>query len=353
MTAINVFDKDTAIVGFYHGATFEWVATGAYSMPEFHPIAAGDVIRTKDDRASGSVNVVYRNAAGDIFAGARPTANGAVLSFTAPTGAVSFNLSVAPTQVSSAVVTVNQDYPSGYIPFGGFTKTSPWRGTLAAFAGDSITAGFGLTGYNTGLIPESFAARTCAALDMGERNYGISSSAISVNPSDPTGKDPMSVRYTSMRDDAGLIVVAGGTNDWRYQWTPLGTNADRTTGTFHGALHVLAAGLVAKYPEAQLVFCTPIKRGTIGPTETNENGETLQQYRDAIFTVCGDYDIPVCDQWALSGIEPHVPENLAAYVPDGTHPNAAGHALMADVLTDFLQDLQPVSNRRRGAVAVL
>ena len=63
-----------------------------------------------------------------------------------------------------------------------------------------------------------------------------------------------------MTDDAEIIIVAAGTNDWNYAWTPLGDMASRTNYTFYGALHNLCIGLLNKYIGKTIIFMTPIKR---------------------------------------------------------------------------------------------
>ncbi|QWU48086.1 hypothetical protein KPL75_23220 [Bacillus sp. NP247] len=69
-------------------------------------------------------------------------------------------------------------------------------------------------------------------------NYGISGSRIAVWE----GHDqPMCTRHANMTDDADIITVFGGTNDYGNTVT-LGTINSVDTGTFYGALNVLCAG---------------------------------------------------------------------------------------------------------------
>ncbi len=69
-------------------------------------------------------------------------------------------------------------------------------------------------------------------------NYGISESRIAVWE----GHDqPMCTRYANMTDDADIITVFGGTNDYGNTVT-LGTINSVDTGAFYGALNILCAG---------------------------------------------------------------------------------------------------------------
>ena len=94
-------------------------------------------------------------------------------------------------------------------------------------------------------------------------NYGISGTRISRQPAgDPTetyNRDFCS-RYDSMDDDADIVVVFGGTNDFGHGMAPVGGFSDRTPDTFYGACHYLFAGLLTKYPDAQIVILSPMER---------------------------------------------------------------------------------------------
>ena len=87
-------------------------------------------------------------------------------------------------------------------------------------------------------------------------------------------------RYTSMSDDADLIVVWGGTNDYHYGHA-LGAVDDTENTTFCGALNNLCKGLIAKYPQKSILFVTPTPRGNIASAVATQN-----DYADAIIDVC-------------------------------------------------------------------
>jgi hypothetical protein len=56
-----------------------------------------------------------------------------------------------------------------------------------------------------------------------------------------------------MDDDADLITVFGGTNDFNAN-SPIGTIADTASTTFYGSLHILIEGLIDKYPSKAIAF---------------------------------------------------------------------------------------------------
>ena len=65
----------------------------------------------------------------------------------------------------------------------------------------------------------------------------------------------------------------------------------------------------------------------------------LADYVEAIRQVAEYYAIPVLDLWRVSGIQPKVDILKEKYMPDGLHPNDAGHELIANKLIGFLNTL--------------
>jgi lysophospholipase L1-like esterase len=141
-----------------------------------------------------------------------------------------------------------------------------------------------------------------------------------------------------MDDDADLVVVFGGTNDYGHGDAPIGAFEDRDPSTFYGGCHFLMKGLIEKYPEATIVIMTPLHRAV---EERVRNGETLylKKYVEIIKEVAEYYSLPVIDLWAISGIQPKVDVIKAKYCPDGLHPNDAGHVLVAERIGNFLERL--------------
>jgi lysophospholipase L1-like esterase len=100
--------------------------------------------------------------------------------------------------------------------------------------------------------------------------------------------------------------------------------------------------LQQKFPAARIVIVPPIHRKLLhGVQVTDDNfndlGYTLQDYVDATKLVAEEYACPVIDLWSTMGITPRV--NMTDYFPDGLHPNAIGHMLMARVMEKALNNL--------------
>jgi len=202
------------------------------------------------------------------------------------------------------------------------------------FLGDSITEGVG-----TACREEIYLNLIKEAEGLAEaRNYGISGTRLAVQNGPEDWGPAYSVRYTGMDDDADIVVVFGGTNDFGHGNAPIGQFTDRVNTTYYGACHVLMQGLIEKYPEAVIVFMTPLHRLTEDEPSMG-NGLPLKAYVDIIREVAEFYSIPVLDLYAMSGIQPRVPVLQEKYCPDGLHPNGEGHKLIASRLTGFLKSL--------------
>ena len=147
-------------------------------------------------------------------------------------------------------------------------------------------------------------------------------------------------RADALPDDADIVVVFGGTNDFGHGDAPLGTFGDETVYTFYGALRVLCEKLIAKYPYATVVFMTPLHRLTENAT-VNEFGQPtppLIEYVKAIRQVCEQYSLPVLDLFKVSGMQPSVEIIQQTYMPDGLHPSNAGEEKIAKLLYQFLRN---------------
>ena len=208
------------------------------------------------------------------------------------------------------------------------------------FLGDSITEGFGPQDIEN--VYWKRLERSCGCVSVG---FGISGTRIArqQKPSpDPREDQYFRSRVAAMDEEADVVVIFGGTNDYGHGDAAFGCFDDRTDDTFYGALHNLYSDLIAKYPTAQLVVMTPLHR--LGENEAYNTWGLrsvgcLEDYVDIICEVAGYYGIPVLDLHRLSGLQPEVPQLKERYMPDGLHPNDAGHALIHSRLKGFLETL--------------
>ena len=145
------------------------------------------------------------------------------------------------------------------------------------------------------------------------------------------------MRVEELPDDADIVVVFGGTNDFGHGDAPVGTFADRGPETFHGACHYLMKRICERYYDKTVVVMTPLHR--LGEDERRDGRPTLGEFVQIIRDTAEYYAIPVLDLYKNSRIQPAVPILQETYCPDGLHPNDAGHVLIAHMLHQFLLQL--------------
>ena len=220
-----------------------------------------------------------------------------------------------------------------------------WNGKVINFLGDSITQGVGAS------CPEArYVSQTKELLNLAAaNNYGISATRIAPrkhpNHGDYVEENWFGNRVESMDPDADGVVVFGGPNDFGHGDAPLGSMSDTTDDTFYGAMKNLCLKLINRYPGKPIVILTPLHRCSEDNIFGDEKGHKmalgvpLSAFVQAIREVAAYYSLPVLDLWAVSGIQPNVPVIKEKLMPDGLHPNDAGHRLVAERLAGFLNAL--------------
>ena len=219
------------------------------------------------------------------------------------------------------------------------------EGLKINFLGDSITQGVGADSEKT--VYHAVLKREANLKEA--KNYGISATRIAVQKGTPqrpkddyVDVNSFCERFEQMDDDADIVVVFGGTNDYGHGDAPLGEFSDRTPDTFYGACHYLFSGLIKKYIGKPVIIMTPLHR-TNEMVNTGDSkkipGGTLRDYVNIIREVAEYYSLPVLDLYATSGLQPEIDEIRENYIPDGLHPNDKGYAIIAHKLKRFLEAL--------------
>ena len=210
------------------------------------------------------------------------------------------------------------------------------KGKIINFLGDSITQGTGASN-NKYCFVEQFKKLTKV---KKVNNYGIGGTRIAraTTPSEKAAWDNDFVgRFTEMDRNADVVVVFGGTNDYGHGDAKLGTFESRDVHTFYGACHTLMCGLSEMYIGKPIVFITPLHREN--ENKKDKNGHILKEYVNVIKEVAEYYSIPVLDLYKTGGIQPEIPVVKERLMPDGLHPNDAGHLIIAERVKGFLEAL--------------
>ena len=215
-----------------------------------------------------------------------------------------------------------------------FGYTNNLAGKKITCVGDSITAGTGTTKTYWSIIDDVFEPESMTGM-------GVAGSCVSATSDYKTSNSPLINRYKSI-PDSDIITIYMGTNDYGHE-TPMGTIDDMEDVSFYGALNVIIPGIQKAHPDALLVWITPTHRYGFGTSKMlgtaftydhlpNGRGYSLDDYVDAIKEVCDKYDVPVIDLFTLSGMDPSLSEVRSQYMPDGLHPNSAGHEKIAAIV---------------------
>ena len=237
----------------------------------------------------------------------------------------------------------------GMIPitiFADENEENQWNGKSAVFVGDSITAGTGTTKIYYEYLKESLGLGSVTAM-------GVPGSCISDASDYGQNKQPLINRYQNI-PSADLIVIFMGTNDYGHE-TPLGAAEDTQDGTFYGALNTIIPALVAKHTSSKIVFVTSLHRYGFGTSKIlgtkftydhipNGVGATLEDYVNAVKNVCANNGVSVIDLYTECTLDPSDPAERSTYMPDGIHPNAAGHELIVEIMASHIHGYEPIEN---------
>lgn len=121
------------------------------------------------------------------------------------------------------------------------------------------------------------------------------------------------------------IIIAYGTNDWNFGYSTL---------TYKEALEYGIERILSKYPNIQIIICSPIYRQIA--TNPNSKGVYLSEFAKIAENVANEYGCVFFDHYNNSGINA---ETYSAYLKDGTHPSDAGIELLANLMTEELLNL--------------
>lgn len=134
-----------------------------------------------------------------------------------------------------------------------------------------------------------------------------------------------------------LIFVWHGTNDW-YWGTPIGSYQDEGGDGFICSAGQAVSMLRQRFPEAKIVWATPIfrweqpdggDRAGDAFLLANKEGHTLYDYGKALEEASWRYHFPLVDVGRMVNIHRYNEEN---YLEDHVHPNRAGYERIERIL---------------------
>ena len=340
-SSIQLFNKDTVISGkrvnqvngilldYALGVASDWIPVApetAYVQTEGNTFAEYDAER-KFVRGYGTGVTAFTTSASTRFV--RVTVRSVILA----------NYMLVQ---GSALPSVYQSY-DGYSLDGSIVPpsvlTSRWAGKKWNVLGDSITA-------DAASYWRTIASNCRFSV---ARNYGVGGTSIAYRDAPSGAPDPalytqkwMANRYMEMDNDADLITVAGGTND--FLQVPLGSFSVRDNATVFGACRTISEGLVAKYPTKSIGAILPFHRYN---SVVAFNPYTFMALRDAMLEVFDFYGIPAFDStrhlpvrfWNEANANAWSRNSSSTGLPDGLHPNEECHAIIAPIIQAWILNL--------------
>ena len=191
--------------------------------------------------------------------------------------------------------------------------------------GDSITAGYS----QDETVTNTYQKLICDVLGIPYQNLGYSSTPICPNSDYSGGQNDHAFvyRYSQIDANSDLILVCGGTNDFRHN-VPIGTASDTASdyeSTFYGAVVYLINNIMLRCPYARLVFISPFHQ--INDTSANSAGFTIEDYLTALKDKFRQYGVQYIDAFAESGVSLRS-DFITKCMPDSLHPNSKGHEII-------------------------
>lgn len=212
------------------------------------------------------------------------------------------------------------------------------KGKKIVFLGDSITEGWGTSGQDKHFVTLVGKMGECEV-----KNYGLWGTrfARQITPTSETMDRDFCERVEELDENADVVIVFGGTNDFGHGDAPLGTIEDRSLYTFYGACHHLMTRLHERFSGKTIIILTPLHRCHENDPKGDGNKPyhvaPLKTYVNIIREMAEYYSLPVLDLYAMSGIQPAVSVIREKLCPDGLHPNDAGHVVIAEKILAFLR----------------
>lgn len=218
------------------------------------------------------------------------------------------------------------------------------KGKTINFLGDSITEGAGIEDHlecrYDNVMLKKYGLKEV-------HNYGIGGTRLAyqtkISADCPQFDLYFCGRVWQMNPNTDIIVVYGGVNDYLHGDAPFGTEEDTTPATFCGAVNYLMKFFHDNYADKTVVFMTPAHCCVNGEWPDAQpsagNSRPLSDYVDVIAKAAEKNHYPCLNLYKNPPFNPNLEEDRLKYTVDGLHPNAAGHAVLADVLADFIKSL--------------
>ena len=138
--------------------------------------------------------------------------------------------------------------------------------------------------------------------------------------------------YKEIPKDSDIILVFGGANDgFAASAKELGSLEEKKARTFYGDVDELMRGLKKDYPDAKIIFATPLPNVLHDYLRAQRDYLLPQNvYAKAVKELAAQYDIDVIDLYNSNILDTHDAQVISTYMPDGVHGNPDGYQILAE-----------------------
>ena len=228
------------------------------------------------------------------------------------------------------------------------------KSTNIVWFGDSITAGTSTEGF-------SFADYLCEDLkDVGIGNAAVGGRTLSYGYDWQTSAVQTSIVFDldcfGVMPDVDYVFVSAGTNDFAhrssrrpcgtYRFADIGNVDDRSPNTLLGAFNTVVSEIREKFPNATLIYTTPITRcdyDVEGAKAVDSTVYTvhLKDFVDGLKLACKAQGVTCFDAYLESGMDVSTDplDGSGDYFSDETHPTLKGQRKLADYFIEKLVTL--------------
>ncbi|MBT9776726.1 SGNH/GDSL hydrolase family protein [Clostridium sp. MCC353] len=141
-----------------------------------------------------------------------------------------------------------------------------------------------------------------------------------------------------VEEEKMLILIWHGSNDW-YWGTPMGCHGNEAGYTFWGALDYVLKCLRKRYPQADIIWLTPLERvqrpygmeNVEDRAGDNILGLTLEDYAGALKEAGKRYGFPVID---MKQEAERAGMDIESHFEDKIHPNGAGYVMINRIISE-------------------
>lgn len=350
----NVFDATAITPGKLCNGYGTFDDNPSAIVTDFYAVSPGDKVRFTPYSPNINQSIYVFKADGTVLAtGYYPRTDYDDYSeITIPSGnnaGAKFRLNIFFRDFTDTVITINQPFSRSlagqkgkYFALNQYDYESRLFGKFITYNGDSICEGryYGTTS-NGGAYANIISRLTGSRAENRAISGGILASAV------PSGTTPQRLivnDITNMSDDADLVCLEGGYNDYARD-VPLGeitpekeitaesAIATLDTTTICGALESIFRQARLKWLGKPIVFVIVHKvQNSYYTNNTASTPYTFKDVHDKIVQICNKYAIPYYDACLYSGLNGHDVNQSNAYLTsnytgngDGTHPNEAGY----------------------------